>query len=260
MAGLERYLRILKLFDQDAGEWTVPGMAKAIDVPASTVYRIVRELVAQGFLDQSVETRYRLGAAFIEFDRRVRLTSPLIRFGEPILEQLARNVDTPAVAVLAQMYNDQVICVADVHTAGRKVQSSYERGKPMPLLRGATSKAILAQLSSRELQKLLVASTTPDSQYDIPHLRQELKGLLKRGFCVTHGEVDPDLVGIAAPVFHQGSGIAASLSLVVRADDYTRHHDHHFIMNVAPAARLLSDALDRSGKDSPTPVHDQETV
>ena len=82
MAGLKRFVGVLRLFGEAKSEWTVPDMAEALGLPASTVYRTVRELLAEGFLDPAPEARYRLGAAFVEFDRLVRLTDPLARLGE----------------------------------------------------------------------------------------------------------------------------------------------------------------------------------
>src|SRR5689334_2448372 len=49
MSGLSRFLSVLRCFMETKANWTVPELADAIGVPASTVYRTVRELVAQGF-------------------------------------------------------------------------------------------------------------------------------------------------------------------------------------------------------------------
>ena len=49
------------------------------------------------------------------------------------------------------------MCVADTVPTDARVKTSYERGRPRPLTRGATSKVILAQLPTRRLTSLLGA-------------------------------------------------------------------------------------------------------
>jgi DNA-binding IclR family transcriptional regulator len=45
-----------------------------------------------------------------------------------------------------------------------------------------------------------------------------LKAIRKQGYCVTRGDVDEDLVGIAAPVMNAEQRIVGSLSIVGTAD------------------------------------------
>jgi len=238
MAGLDRFVEILRLFDERKTDWTILEIAEAVAVPASTIYRTVRELVGQGFLDPSIEAHYRLGVAFIEFDRRLRLSDPLIREGEPIVRDVMAIAQFPCIVVLARLYRDQVICVADGRANGSAIETSYERGRPMPLLRGATSKVILAQLSRTRLGMVLksegealVAAST------------DLTDIRKRGYAITRGEVDKGLVGIAAPVFCRAAAINASMSIIARAEDLDETVERRLLMTLLPAAAILSTKL-----------------
>ncbi|MGA2494054.1 MAG: IclR family transcriptional regulator C-terminal domain-containing protein [Roseiarcus sp.] len=242
MGGLDRYVRILRLFDGRRSGWTIAAMAETLGIPASTIYRLVRELVAQGFLDASSDAHYRLGALFIEFDRRVRLTDPFIRLGAPYLDDLLKAAACPAAAVIARLYGADVICVAESSSHIGRIPTSYERGHPMPLLRGATSKIILAQLPARRLGKLLQgAGAAPE--IDLKGLKAELTEIRRRGYCVTRGEVDQGLVGLSAPVSSANAAILASMSLVVRTEDLDPSTERRLVMTLVPAARLLSEQL-----------------
>lgn len=216
-------------------------MSEALGIPASTTYRLVRELVAQRFLDASTEANYRLGAAFIEFDRRVRITDPLIGLGLPFLQDLLAVAAIPASAVLARLYGSEVICVADAKSAQSQILSSYERGRPMPLLRGATSKAVLAQLPTRQLNKILAAVDAGAAPRIPDSLKRDLAEIRQRGYSVTHGEVDQGLVGLAAPVNFEDSAIVASMSLIVRADHLTPDIERRIIVNLVTATKVLSE-------------------
>ncbi|MDQ0456769.1 IclR family transcriptional regulator [Rhizobium paknamense] len=245
MAGLDRFVEILRLFDSEKPDWTIQDMAVAVDVPASTVYRTVRELVSQGFLDPSIEAHYRLGAAFIEFDRRLRLCDPLIREGEPMLLDVLAAAQVPCVAVIARLYREEVICVVDHRTPNNTIDTSYERGRPMPLLKGATSKAILAQLPRARLGKILkAAGQDGDLQQDMV---SKLTAIRRQGYAITRGEVDKGLVGISVAVSCPEAAIHASMSLIIRSDDSNDGVERRLLMTLMPAADLLSRAL--SGKD-----------
>lgn len=242
MAGLSRFVGVLRLFGEDKSDWTVQEIAGAIEVPASTVYRTVRELVANGFLEPSTEAHYRLGAAFLEFDRLVRLTDPLLLSGGDLLRMLVHEARIPCVAMLARLYGERVICAAEEHGDGAEIATSYERGRPMPLTRGATSKAILAQLPARRLKKLLATGDGPAGQ-DFQELKDELAAIRRRGFAVAAGEVDEGLVGIAVPVASPELAISASLSLVLRRSDLDDATERRLALLLVSAGTMLTESL-----------------
>lgn len=248
MAGLKRFVGVLRLFDEAKSEWTVPDMAEALGLPASTVYRTVRELIAEGFLDPATEARYRLGAAFVEFDRLVRLTDPLARLGEAPLADLAAQAGIPAVALLARLYGDTVMCVAAAGAGAPSVRTSYERGRPMPLLAGATSKAILAQLPTRRLARLIANATTPAAE-----LRAMLAAIRKRGHSISRGEIDRGLVGLAVPLALPQLGLSASLSLVVEQARLDDDLEHRLVLLLVSSAGMLGERL-RAGVPSLGPA------
>ena len=154
MSGFSRYQSVLELFTEARPSWTVPGISQSLGLPGSTAYRTVRELVKAGFLEPSAGASYRLGAAFIVYDRLIRLTDPLVQAGYGILQEAVRQAHIPCVGLLARLYHETVMCIADEATSGADFRSSYQRGRLMPLTKGATSKVILAQLNGRKLGKL----------------------------------------------------------------------------------------------------------
>lgn len=239
MSGIDRYVAALKQFDEKHTVRTVQDLADALDIPASTVYRTVRDLVRGGFLARASEGRYRLGAAFIEFDRVLRLTDPLVRHGQVTLQDLVARLDIAGVGLLCSLYADHVMCVANAISKSPAFSSSYERGRPMPLVRGATSKAILAQLPTRRLNKLLERHLVSHSESNVRKLRTELSLVRRQGFCVSRGEIDKGLVGIAVPIVVPASEVVASISMVVAAKDLNDTIERQLIMMLVSSAGLL---------------------
>jgi DNA-binding IclR family transcriptional regulator len=252
MSGLNRYLSVLHLFQPQASEWTVQEIAQATEAPASTIYRQVRELVRAGFLEPATEAHYRLGAAFIEFDRIIQLTDPLLKLGSSLLHQFVDQAQVPCHGLLARLHHDQVMCIADQRGGNAPFHSSYERGLPMGLTRGATSKVILAQLPTRRLAKLVAreAAAVPPPPFarSLGELRSLLATIRRQGYCVSRSEVDSGLVGIAAPVAVAELGLAASLSLVVEAKSLDEMAERRLTLLTVSCASLLTGEMRRKAE------------
>lgn len=236
MAGLSRYMAVLRLFSEGLPTWTVAEMADALGVPQSTVYRTVRDLLGEGLVEMSAEARYRPGPAFIEFDRLTRLTDPLMRAGNDILRDVVQAAGVPCVGLLTRLYAREVMCIADHASADADFSPSYERGRPMPLTQGATSKAILARLPAKKLVKLVGGE-----QAEL--LREELALIRRAGFCLGRGEIDEGLAGLAVPVVCEAEGLVASLSLVVENHRLTGAREERLRHLVISAAQDMEQKL-----------------
>lgn len=235
---------VLRLYTLEDHAWTVQAMSEALGRPASTVYRVVGELAGAGMLEAAPGSRYRLGAAFVEFDRLARLTDPLVRHGSAVLRDIVARASIPCVGLLSRLHNATVMCIADDAAGDVGFRSSYERGRPMPLTRGATSKVILANLPARRLAALLKARRPGQAAEGDPGtLRAALADIRRRGFAVTRGEVDTGLVGLAAPVGSRALGLVASLSLVARAGELDREAERRLVTMLVAAAARLGDGL-----------------
>lgn len=246
MPSLERFIAVLRLFDEQATTWTVCAMAEALGIPQSTVYRTVRSLLAAGMLETATEGRYRLGPAFIAFDRLIRLTDPLIEAGRDVLRDVAAKAGAPCIVLLSRLYNDTVMCIAQTSAGAGTLHSSYERGKPMPLTRGATSKVILAHLPRRRLTRLLAKMDQGPRVIEQPgaeEFRLELAEIRRRGYCMTRGEIDSGLVGVAAPIRWNEFGIVASLSLALPSLRVTDEVLDSLAASAMVGARAIENAL-----------------
>jgi DNA-binding IclR family transcriptional regulator len=111
----------------------------------------------------------------------------------------------------------------------------------MPLLRGATSKVILAQLPKARLGKVLKAAGDDGAPKD--DMIAELTAIRRQGYAITRGEVDRGLVGIAVPVSCPEAAIHASMSLIIRAADSSDSIERRLLMAIAPVADMLSRKL-----------------
>jgi DNA-binding IclR family transcriptional regulator len=210
----DRVLGVLDLFSGNKSEWTVEEAADALSLPVSTAYRYFRSLAASELIVAYTAGRYVLGPAIIGLDRQLRLHDPFITAAKPEMVNLAAEIGGNVVCLLARLYHDKVICVHQEEHGQLEGDVSYQRGRPMPLDRGAASKVILANVGSKIMRRL---SSGEGGIIIDGDLRAQLRQIRQQGFAVTHAEIDQGKCGIAVPVFRPDQTLEGSLSLVVQA-------------------------------------------
>ena len=238
MSGFLRYNKILNLFSEYRSSWTVAEISEKLKTPSSTIYRIVREMVLAEFLESAAGAYFRLGPVFIKFNRTINLSDPLVRAGQPFLEKLANENPIVSVNVLARLYSKKVMCVADFKSPSFKNNTSYQKGKLMPLMYGATSRAIIMQINGKRLEDLL-SSETFKTGNEKDYFLKSLKNDKKKGYCCTQGQVDRDLIGFAVPIHSKKLGIEASLSSIFNLKDFLPEHEPIIYANLSSYGLLI---------------------
>ncbi len=196
-----RILAILDLFSQASPEWTPDGMMAQLGYSRPTLYRYLKTLKDAGFLVSLPQAGYTLGPRVTELDFLMERSDPLIRAAAPHLTRLAATF--PCSAFLVRWYGHRLLCVAS-EVSAPSPKSSYPRGRPMPMGRGAISRAIIANLP-RGGREALVAEFLPEFRAvglgaSVAQVLETLAQVRRDGVAVARGEVTPGVVGVAAPV------------------------------------------------------------
>jgi DNA-binding IclR family transcriptional regulator len=222
----DRMLAVLELFTLDAPEWTVEAAAAVMRVSAPTAYRYFKQLTRAGLISPVTGASYALGPAIIEMDRRIQICDPMLNAARGVMVDLIQYAAESTTVLLCRLYHDRVMCVHQVVGRGPQLPVSYERGRLMPLFRGATSKIILAHLPSRTVKSLFDRHAAEIAEAGLgatlPAFRGHLAEVRRAGVMVSRSEIDSGRVGIAAPIFGAERAILGSLSFVLpepRADE-----------------------------------------
>jgi DNA-binding IclR family transcriptional regulator len=219
MSTSDKVLSILRLFSIERNEWTVEQAALAIGQPVSTTYRHFAVLAKAGLIDSFRGGRYILGPAAIQLDWLIRKTDPLLRAAQPAMKFLAGAIDRPTVVLLCRFYRNQVMCVDQAIAGNPAFAPSYQRGRLLPLARGAASKIILATLSDHAKKSLHARNGKEFAAARLgtnwTEFRASLSAIRDAGYSVTHGEIDKGVIGISAPILLVEGTPLGSVSYVI---------------------------------------------
>ncbi len=255
MTTADRVLAVLNLFTMERPEWTVETAARELGLSQSTAYQYFRSLVKARLLVAFKTGRYVIGPAIIELDRHMRTLDPLIGGAAPTIRSLSETLQIEGLILLCRIYGRTVMCVDQHELAQCGFAVSYERGRPMPLIRGAASKVILAHLPPRVLHRYYddnsAAIAAAGLGLNWKAFQSTLRKLRKVVVFVSRGEVDRGFVGISGPVFGPDDVILGSIGLVIRAKLLDERPEllSHLTAKVRQASDELTAALKNNGAD-----------
>jgi len=246
---IDRTVRILDVVSQSGGA-TLSVIGAQTSLPLSTVSRILESLAGHALIERDEDRRtYRLGRRLLALSSRVRQQSAdLIRFGRPLLEQLAARSGEDA--GLSRLQGSHAVIVDRVE-GPHHLKIIDVLAKPEPLYCGAFRKVLLAYQSPEWIEKYLgsvkLVRFTPNTLSTKAAVREELERIRQRGFASSFAERLPDAACVAAPVFGVGGEIEAAIFIVVPAARFAENGSPRLAGLVVDAARQLTARLRGEG-------------
>ncbi|MEQ3551293.1 IclR family transcriptional regulator C-terminal domain-containing protein [Pseudonocardia nematodicida] len=221
-SALRRALRVLEAVS-DAGDGvTAKALARRLELPLPTTYRMLGTLVEEGYLVRLHAARgYGLGYRVVDLYRG--MTDPITP-PAPARELLAElHVRVGAAAVLAVLRSDDVV-VAHTDTCAAHPGPDEAVGEPLPAHATAPGKALLAGLDAGRLAGVLGVGTgalhplTPHTLTDRRLLDRDLLRVRSAGVAVEVEEHARGRAGLAVAV--PGGERASALAVVVSRADF----------------------------------------
>ena len=208
-----KVLEILLLFTLEAPRWRVERIAQQMEISSSTAYRCVAELVRGGFLEPVAGGAYVLGPAFIEFNRRMRLSDPLLRAALPRMHGIGTAIGPTATTVLSRYYRDRVMFV-HIERGREAPPGCYERGQTISLFsQGPAARAVLMAFSDRALRALYRARAQDIAAAGFGATARDFRAAVKAwrsvGWVSGPSTLVPGRIGIGAPVVVNGAVIGS---------------------------------------------------
>jgi DNA-binding IclR family transcriptional regulator len=243
----DRALDILLMFDDDWLTLSATEVAAHLDVARSTAYRYLQSLTTMEFLEENQGgSGFRLGPRVLDLARLARKGVGLSDLALPIMRELAQHVGQSV--ILTRRTGASVVCLERVE-ASTPIRLSYDRGQVLPVNAGAAALVLLAWAPEAEVEEILahpLARFTDATITEPDALRARLTQIRADGIAVARGELDPDVLGVAAPVRANGTVVAA-ISIAALASRVPDDDIPHITAAVQEAADELSQQASLSG-------------
>lgn len=199
---LEKGLCVLELIADNAGDVGVTQLSAQLDEPVTVIFRILRTLVALGYVNQDPRTkRYSLGLRVWELSEKAIARLDIVETLQPILTRLTHL--TGETSSLAINQGKDFLYVATVNGL-QPLRAYVEPGARIPLtIPTASGRAILAFSPQQIVDELLAEKLqrfTPKTVVDPAKLRGILDEIRRKGVSIVHGENQQQLSAVAAPI------------------------------------------------------------
>ncbi|WP_397473187.1 IclR family transcriptional regulator [Pusillimonas sp.] len=243
--GLERGLRILSEFTRESPVLTAPELARRLDVPRTTIFRLLVTLESLGFVERAVNGReYQLGTAVLKLGFEYLASLTLTELGGPILERLRDELDYSANLVVR---DGRDIVYVQKAAAGSIFTSSVHIGTRLPAHATVLGRVLLSHHGFEALRALYPEDSLRPYGPNTPPTLEALYGFLqedkKRGHIIAEGFFEPNISTVAAPVFSQDGLVAAALGVTVPEGKIPQTQRQALVDNVVAAAAHLSECL-----------------
>ena len=206
--------RLLQTLAQSPG-LTAPALAQQLGEPRPTVYRLVQDLAALGYVEEGSRAgTYRLGLELFRLGSLVALRFDVRERATPVMEEVHRALEETVYLVIRRHH--EAVCIDRVE--GLHIRSmALQLGGSLPLHMGAGPRVLLAY-QPREYweeyfaQARLEARTprTPITKGGIIALLEEARHL---GYAISDEDVTLGITSIGAPVFDHTGQVQAALSV-----------------------------------------------
>jgi len=203
---------VLEVFEADPAPLRLSELARRAELPVSTAYRLVNELVAWGGLERTDGQRYRLGRRVWRLGTTTSWERELRRTCAGFAHRLAADVGH-AVAV-SVLDGDRLICIDTVAGQHPSVVLA-DAGDELPLFATSAGKLLLASVSPERLAGLTAAGIPRLTRRTLTSLRV-LSGQLafarRARYAMAFGESSAGQSSVSVPI---GSTTAGPMALTV---------------------------------------------
>ena len=244
--GLERGLRLLGEFNSKDRAISAAELARRLQVPRSTVFRLLTTLEMLGFVERADGGRdFRLGMAVLRLGFEYLASLELTELGRPLLERLRDEIAYPCNLVVRD--GRSIVYVAKA-VSPRPFASTVNVGTRLPAHATVLGRVLLEDLSLDELRALYpeprleaFSERTPASVEALYELVQHDR---ERGYVLHEGFFEASISTIAAPVRDRTRKVVAALGATIPAAHIDPAQLDSMVERVRDTAGELSRLLD----------------
>ncbi|MFL0414434.1 IclR family transcriptional regulator [uncultured Sphingomonas sp.] len=225
----------------------VSELARQVGLTKSNIHRYLQTFMALGYAS-TTGGRYSATLKIWQEGAKVIERLDLRRTIRPIMEQLARTtMETVHLAIPAGREVIYVDKAEGVHS----IRAFSEIGERAPAHCSATGKVFLAfhPGALRETLAVPLRGYTPRTITNADALQAAVEEVREAGIAINRGEWEPQVGGIAAPVWGPNNQIVAAMGLALPLSRFGEEQTPSLVAHVRGAAADASRALGASALD-----------
>ena len=240
-------LRVLQFLGAQRGPVGAATIATSLDLPRSTVYRLLAALEDYGFVLHFPEARrYGIGVAAFELSSGFARQEPLSRLGRPILATLVDRVGETA--HLAVLHGSDVIYLVE-ERAPRRPTLVTDVGVRLPSHLTASGRALLATLPKSQVRALFptaasfaqrAADSDAAEQFSYAKLSRILDAVRADGYAAEDGDVTAGFASVAVAVRDHAGWPAAGITVTFERSSIPQSDWGELAATITQHARELS--------------------
>lgn len=243
---VERSIELLKVFSFERTSLSLAQICRIVDMPKTTVYRLLTTLEDGGLLTVDTETgHYHLGYELIKLGAIAQESNHIARLAHDEMKWISEKTEATCNLYIRDGY--ERLCIAQV--AGSQYVRRYSfLGARHPLYCGA-GKLLLAyagkEFQDEYLKQVKLEKFTDRTVTDAQLLRKELEDICQKGYSVTIGERDASTAMVAVPLVDYHDKVIAGITISGPVYCFTDENITLYIKTLQEAADRISMKLGR---------------
>ncbi|MCQ6274154.1 IclR family transcriptional regulator [Bacillus sp. V3B] len=212
LQSVQNGLLLLKVFSKDRPVWGITDISRELQLPKSTVSRLVGDLIKEGYL-QKIGSKYRLGLSILCLAGVNMSNLEIHREAFEPLKSLVSKIDESA--HISMLEGIQLIYLLKVECKQR-VRLLSHVGQYRPPSCSSSGKLLLAYQPREIIDQVIkngLPKRGPNSVTDPDQLLDELTTIKQNEYCVCIDEMHDDVVSIASPIKDYTGKVTASVSI-----------------------------------------------
>ena len=222
---IARMLDLLEIIERRPAGASIRELSEFLDMPRSTVYRILNTLEARDVVKRGFSGAYLLGPRLLSLAANVVAghDSDLAKLANTHLERLSQS--TGEASKLSVLDGDGVLVIAVAHSAGA-YGLTVKPGRRLPLHAGAASRVLLAHMDGGDIARILngpLPRYTDTTMCEPEDIGRSLAQIRRTGFALDDGEFSVGVMAVASPIHDRQNKVVAALSIpFLRTQDRSR--------------------------------------
>jgi DNA-binding IclR family transcriptional regulator len=198
---VDKCFSILELMAEAKRPFGFNEIVRNLGLNKSTVFNILHTLNDLDVLEKGPDGLFRLGTRLFILGHAAAAGAELIQTVHPYLETVNREL---RLSTFFGILSDREVIIVDKADSAHRIKISSEIGMRIPLFAGVAGKALLAQLSETEIDRILSESRikqyTPGTIIDKNLYKKNIMAVKETGIAYDREEYIEGLIAVAVPI------------------------------------------------------------